>query len=359
MMRVAAALANLVVCASGLFAVPAGAQPPGTRQAPTLSWQRLPGAESCPALRQVASRVDAHLGGFGLVSPSEARSFVDASVEPVQPSGFRVRITLSDEVDTVLGVRELVEEAGDCARVVDAAALAIALLIDPDAGTRDASRSFESPRDKPSAPAMPATAGSRPAPMLPVPSAAAAEPERPPGSGQSRWRTRVSVGGLAAVGQLPNVAWGVLGGVRLAPEGRGFGVDVLGLYLAREREEIRPDAGGQFAAAAAALSGFWVPLRERQLAFSVGVGAQVGRIAASGFGFTGANHYAQSWLINTTLDLELSWRAVEPWGVLLRSSLGVPLWRDRFEVTPNGRPTDVFRAAPVVGFLSVGLLVEP
>ena len=358
MRRVAAALANLLVWASGLVAAPVLAQPAGARQAPTLSWQRLPGAESCPALRQVASKVDAHLGGFGLVSPSDARSFVDASVEPVEPSGFRVRITLSDETDTVLGVRELVEEASDCARVVDAAALAIALLIDPDAGTREAS-SFESPRDKPSTPAAHATARNGPAPMLPVPAAAAAELERGPGSGRLRWRSRVSVGGLAAVGQLPNVAWGLLGGVRLAPESRRFGIDALGLYLAREREEIRADAGGQFAAAAAALSGFWAPLRERQLALSVGAGAQLGRIAASGFGFTGTNDYAQSWLINATLDLELSWSALEPWGVLLRSSLGVPLWRDRFEVTPNGRPSEVFRATPVVGFLSVGLLVEP
>jgi hypothetical protein len=358
MMHVAAALTNLVVCASVLVAAPVVAQPAGTRQAPTLSWQRLPGAESCPPLRQVASKVDAHLGGFGLVSPSEARSFVDASVEPVEPSGFRVRITLSDEADTVLGVRELVEEAGDCARVVDAAALAIALLIDPDAGTRETSGSFDSPRDKPSTPVAHAPARNGPAPMLPL-LAAAAEPERAHGSGRLRWRSRVSVGGLAAVGQLPNVAWGVLGGVRLAPESRRFGVDVLGLYLARKREEIRSDAGGQFAAAAATLSGFWLPLSERQLAFSVGAGAQLGRIAASGFGFTGTNAYAQSWLINATLDLELSWRAVEPWGILLRSSLGVPLWRDRFQVTPNGRPTEVFRSTPVVGFLSVGLLVEP
>ncbi len=322
------------------------------RQASSLSWSRLAGAESCPALRDVARRVDAHLGGAALVAPSAAKAFIDASIEPVLPQGFRVRITLTSDADRAMGVRELVQDTGDCAEATDAAALAIALMIDPTAGQRpETSLPVAEP---PPVAAPPAVA--------PRPPAAPAQPECPrpvPQAVSRSWRARVALGPVGAVGQLPHLAWGAFGSVRLSPATRRLGVDVLGFYLGRQRAELRTDAGGHFTAAAAGLAGWWAPWRQGSLAFSVGAGAQVGSIVGTGFGFTARTNYAQSWLLNASLDADLAWTALEPWGVLLRGSLGFPLWRDTFQATQGGQPFVIFKPAPAVAFLTLGVAFEP
>ncbi len=324
------------------------------RKASSLSWSRLAGAESCPPLREVARRVDAHLGGAALVAPSAAKAFIDASIESVSPQGFRVRITLSSDTDSALGVRELVQDTPDCAQATDAAALAIALMIDPTAGQQPQTALPVAAPVPVAAP--PAVASSAPAPLR------LAQPEcsQPPAQTASRsWRARVALGPVGAVGQLPHLAWGALGSVRLSPASRRVGIDVVGFYLGRQRAEARKDAGGHFSAAAAGLAGWWAPWRQGSLAFAVGAGAQVGGIVGTGFGFTARTNYAQSWLLNASLDADLAWMALEPWGVLLRGSVGFPLWRDTFQATQGGEPFVIFRPATAVAFLTLGVVFEP
>ncbi len=97
-----------------------------------------------------------------------------------------------------------------------------------------------------------------------------------------------------------------------------------------------------------------------RLARGVGrAGAQVGAIVGAGFGFSARTNYAQGWLLNATLDADMAWTAFEPWGLLLRGSLGFPLWRDTFQATQDGKPSVIFKPAAAVAFLTVGVVFEP
>jgi hypothetical protein len=102
-----------------------------------LNWSRQAGAEDCPDVSELAKRVNMHLKRDAFVSPAAAQVLIDAVIESVEPQGFRVRVTISS-ADATPGVRELESPGADCSDAVDAAALAIALMIDPNVLSSDA-----------------------------------------------------------------------------------------------------------------------------------------------------------------------------------------------------------------------------
>jgi len=114
------------------WVVPVKAQPTGASKTVALSWVRLPGAERCGDTRELASKVDAHLQRSAFVAPALAQLQIEASVEPTPSNAWKLRIALFD-ASRAAGTRELLVEQPSCAEVIDAAALAIAVMIDPDA----------------------------------------------------------------------------------------------------------------------------------------------------------------------------------------------------------------------------------
>ena len=67
---------RVAILASTLGLAAARAEP----AAPTaLSWHRLPGAEACPGLKEVALRVSAHLGRDPFATPSVASVFIEGA----------------------------------------------------------------------------------------------------------------------------------------------------------------------------------------------------------------------------------------------------------------------------------------
>ncbi len=101
-----------------------------TLAAPTarLVYSRAPGAESCAneeALRRaVAARI-----GYDPFFPWATKTIV-ASMATLAPAGFVASVNLVDESGIEHGARAL-HTSGSCAELLDAAALAIALAIDP------------------------------------------------------------------------------------------------------------------------------------------------------------------------------------------------------------------------------------
>ena len=359
----------LVVAVAGLaswFALPASAQPLRTDTA-ALNWSRLPGAEACPDLGELARRVGQHLKRDPFVSPAKARVIVDASIELAQP-GFRVSIVLSSSDQARPGQRELVSPNLDCNDAVDSAALAITLMLDPDALTRsdepattsDAAFPPDTSAAAPPAPAKPEAAPAKATTQIAVTTHTEPPPPRP--RPRKLGLTQLAAGGLAATDQIPGNSFGFTLGLRRVNQLRSRGINLGVSYLAPRQLLLRTgesQAGGEFSLLGAELSGVWSPFRQEPLAVSVIAGAQVARLFAGGFGFTGSNRDVGSWLVSGTLEGELAWALSERWDLLIRLGVGVPVWRDRFEASVLGGTTTILDPAPLFGTLKVALAVSP
>lgn len=100
----------------------------------SLNWIRESGAEGCPTVKELSQRVDARLGDEAFVAPSNADIMLDATIAPsADQSGWRLRIHMADAEGTELGTRDFTVAKTDCREAVDAVALALALMVGPDA----------------------------------------------------------------------------------------------------------------------------------------------------------------------------------------------------------------------------------
>jgi hypothetical protein len=181
------------------------------RAAPTarLVYSRTAGAEACPdegeMRRAIAERV-----GYDPFFPWAQKTVV-ASMAPASPQGFIATVSLVDEHGYSHGAREI-HTSGRCAELREAAALAIAIAIDPQLL---APRAEDPPAPPPSPPPVPPEAPAppaSPAPAARAPIAAAPALRAPPSPGPP-----VMVEGSAGV-------VGSLGVAPLATVGLSLGV---------------------------------------------------------------------------------------------------------------------------------------
>lgn len=328
---------------------------PAQKPTAVLSWVRAPGAEACANLAEVAARVNARLGRPAFVAPTEAKLLIEATITGDRESGgFRVRIVLNTDAGAPLGTRDLGVPGDDCRAATDTAALAIALMIDPDAAAADSEATFPveaRANREPPQPAPPAK------PSGPIEQAAS--PASRPTVQSDHWRTRLGVAALASVGQLPSVAIGALGLVRLSPASGLAGVDVSARYLAKKDQELRPNVGGTFSASSVGLAGFWAPIQKPRITFSVAAGGEVGVMASNGYNLATRNDYRLTWLTNAALDAELAVRLTGSVALLLRSSLKLPLVREHFEAKAGGQTTEIFSTSAMIGDLALGVAFDP
>ncbi len=177
-----------LVLAAALAADGATPAPPATAAADgggpgvRLSWVRGEGAGSCPDANAIEAEVVGRLGSNPFAR--QPTQFIEAMVTQ-RPDGHQVNIAMRAADGKLLGNRALTSTAPDCRSVATAAALTIAIMIDPDVLAR-------APAVVPSAPPAPP-----PEPTPPPPEPA---PSFPPG------RVTALVG--AGWGLLPGVAPG-------------------------------------------------------------------------------------------------------------------------------------------------------
>jgi hypothetical protein len=154
---------------------------PGARAEPEpvhFAWVRGPGAGACHGQKHIAEQVTARLGRDPFEA-SAARS-IDAYVTRSE-KGWRAEIYVRGSDGALAGTRELTSEAQDCAAIEAASVLAVALAIDPEAGTRSPSPPAPAPAPSlPPRPAPPSAAPSMTAPPSPPPASSAAAPPPPP-----------------------------------------------------------------------------------------------------------------------------------------------------------------------------------
>lgn len=179
-----------------LVSTPAQAQPASAAEkAPRvhLSWVRdREAAEACPDVSQVQADVAGRLG----YSPFVAGDQTSASIEVLVTHGkslWQAGAVMRNADGTMRGNRHVESAASDCHSLAAAAALAIALMIDPDIVTNP-------PRVGPARPVV-----VPPTPPRPV---AKPAPRLPPAQGGPHGA--VSLGVLGATGVLPKLAAGPL-----------------------------------------------------------------------------------------------------------------------------------------------------
>lgn len=305
-----------------------------------LGWVRGPGAELCPAESDMAERVVARLGR----NPFAARAShaIEASVSRAGDR-FTALIVVRDAAGSAVGSRELALEASDCAAVADAVALAIALVIDPDAALGP---------QTPPAPALAAPASPEPAAPLPCPPARACAPCRecpppPPAPAESEASLALVARGGVAFGALPAAAPG--GGLRGTAGGERIrGMASVWLFP----EQRAADARFSFGLAYAELGACAVIAREGTLALGACGGVSAGTIHAVVRDLP-APRAGERLCVGAEVGPELVIRVAGAVHAILGAELQVPLLAPEFYGELPGEP--VFqRSVGALTWLGVG-----
>jgi hypothetical protein len=257
--------------------------PPSDAERYSLSWVRDEGAEACPARADLAREVTKRLGR----APFDENAARSIEIQVAHgPRGFESLTRVRDATGKVVGRRELVSEEAGCESIFSATALAVALLIDPEAALSG---------DVPAAsvPSVPSVQASSTA-TLPAPettrkevSSPKLEPVRelpadePRSSPPARLPSPAGVGieGVIASGLTPELGPGANLFVSYRPGAR-FGVAANALYL-ESATASRSGAVFDVGLTAFGLSGTFDVIPESALRWTLGVGPMVGALHVS------------------------------------------------------------------------------
>ncbi len=190
---------------------------PGVR----LSWVRGPSATDCPDAATIEADTVRRLGHDPFAR--RAVHFIEAVVTR-EVESYRVTILMRDGEGKLLGSRVLTSGASDCRPLATAAALTIAILIDPEALARTSDEA-------------PARAPARLAP--PPPGTGEASPQ----GHKARWAGRAMATGLVGWGYLPEAAFGAALATTVELGRYGAVGSVIGVFP-EQRSTIN---GGDFA----------------------------------------------------------------------------------------------------------------
>jgi hypothetical protein len=210
----------------------AEAQSSAQSLAPTsysLSWARGDGAEGCPSARALAADVEQRLGRKVFDSSAE-QAF---EVQVTKSSGrYHSDVFVRDADGRPLGQRALESDEPDCSAVFNATALAIALVIDPEAASRE-------PKTSPAMAAFEALPPAPPAPVPPPPPPPAPEPKHAsPVPARAHTPTSIAARAELSGALVPDISTGLALVFMARPDER-FGFSVTAGYTAP-----RPARGG-------------------------------------------------------------------------------------------------------------------
>lgn len=342
---------NLIASVFGCLtlAVPRGAaaEPPPL----DLTWTA---PASCPAGKEVSLRV-ASLLGSSPENPKSRLTAVGVVVESAQ--GFALDLSL--ESGGVTSRRKL--RGADCATLADAAAIVLAVAIDPRALDREpvTPPAPDPPPDpKPVDPPKPSPL---PAPFVPPPAPASPRPTILPRvpSAQSE-SLYAALGGsirtLVDIGSLPGATPALELALELWLDAYRIEAAFLILPDATAEAENRPTKGARFSFLGGVLDGCrslvpWAVRRERaslDLTFSACVGLEAGAMNGDGFGVALPEEASAFW-IAPRASLPLRLELVPPLGLRLQPELIVPLDPRSFVLRLDVANTVVHRPTPVAG----------
>jgi hypothetical protein len=361
-----AALAALAALAAGA----AGSEAGGAEERARISL-RYSAPEGCPAAADVIKEVDRLLGDRA--APSAAPIEVSARVSQEDGGGYRLRLEATR--DGTPRVREL--RGPTCAAVTDAAAVILALMIDPSAvasAPEEAPKAAQSEPEKTAQGDPPRTAPgevaanppvspsaptpSAPTPSAPAPAASSAPPSNAPAGAASRARAPgVSLGlGAWAGADIGSIAplsagFGLVGTLFYGPQRFDLG---LGVWPERSSTLAdRPSAGGDVSLTALS-AGTCRAIPAGPISLAPCGSLEIGRLSAAGFGVPRPGSGAAPWVALKAGGMA----AWEPWDsvwVTLRLEAVVPFIRPRFILEDVGA---VHQPSAVAGRAAAGLEVR-
>jgi hypothetical protein len=332
----------LAVAFASALAAPARAEPPAVFE---LSVTRAEGAGSCPSGNELERRVSARLGRVPFTSRAEQA--IEATLSR-RDDTWRAEIRLRDADGIIRGERQIDANGQDCEALAEAATLAIALTIDPDAPLTAPARA-SGVAESLTPPAAPATTAAEdcsatPCPVPPpCPEPRCAPPVAPPTIAAA---LRAALSGGLIPGPAPGVALSTEAGLERI---RG----TLGVLFLPETDASDPRFAFGLTTAALGACGF--PL-VTELEFGLCAELQLGAIHAVVRDLQPLDPGDQVWL---ALAGGPRLRLHGPGPVFFEAggSAVVPLLDRSFDVEGLAEP--VFRTAVVggIGFLGVGLRV--
>jgi len=303
----------------------------------SLSWVALPGAENCGGAGQLARTVENRLHRHALVSPSQADTSIEGRLERSgAPPYWHAIVEVRDRTGAVVGSREFESGSPDCSEIRDSVALAVALMIDPDAVLHP-----------PAPPAEPPTQVV--VQRLEVPAVAAPVIASP-------WRVRPAASVALGGGFLPSPSVGFLADVAVIPPGF-WQVDILaGMWGGQTLSAVsRATADFSLAFGGLAICPLSVESPKR-IGFDLCAGAEVGAFRSTGRGFSPSKS-------NTGVFAELVGTGVlrVPVGAgvafQLRGDAGVAVYRDRFVYTDEQGKQNLFVPSPATASAALGVSI--
>jgi hypothetical protein len=315
-----------------------------------LSWVRGQGAEECPAGRALAAEVERRIGRpvFDVAAP---HSF---EVQVTRVGGvFHSDVFVRDESGKTTGHRALQSDEPGCEALFGATALAIALVIDPEAASREPGAPAEAAFETPPPPPAPVPAVSPPAP---APAPASREAPKPLAAPVPKPSTPVTLslrghvsGGLVPEGSpgfalafsaRPTERWGfAISGWYTAPKPAERGVGSIEVGLTRASAALTFDA-----------------VRARRVRLDLAAGTSLGALHLAVRTPAPVTDTGDFWFVALELGAGMKLGVSEGVFLELGGATLVPLGRQEF--LARGQEAPIWRQPGVagVGFAGVGML---
>jgi hypothetical protein len=309
----------------------------------SLSWVRGAGADSCASPGAVATAVEKLLGHNAFAPPERAASSIEALVSRANDR-WRAEIRLVGQDDRNRGQRTIEVSESTCDALTVPAALAIALLVDPDATGARQRPADPTPSDRSCPPAVvaPVTRDvdrrDREAPL-----------EAPPA------RAVIEGAAVVALGLLPGVAPGAAVGVHFETSSR-WDIGVRGSLWFTRSVALRPDITADFRLTEVGPKVCRALLVKRWARVSPCVGFQFGVLHARGNGFAAPEAHDDITAEGDAVLRASVMHVRRGLHAALELGIAVPFVRHPYEFhDEQGRISEAFRAAPVAGAAAFAL----
>jgi hypothetical protein len=316
--------------------------PPPKGRTSSLSWIRLPGAESCVATQALARAVEERLARQVFVSAAQADVSVEGRIEPKEKGGFHAVLTIRDAKGELLGTREIDRPDASCDAMTHPVALVIAVMIDPLTPPSP-------PQDRKEREVV--VERRDVIVQVPVPVAVEVEPEPP------KFRFEGSAAATGAVGLLPNPAVGIGAFALLEPRAAipfvGFGS-----YWLAPSADADAGKGAHTALSMVLFGGGFCPLwHHAKVAhlYACATG-HLGMIFARSSGYALPPTDAPRVVWDAAVELRSTVLVVKPFVIRLGIQGIVPLLRPRYTYDrADGTQGEVFHTAPIAGMVDLGV----
>jgi len=303
--------------------------------------------EPCPAKAEFLAAIARMLGDQVTMEHT-----LFANVVIAQPSGTSYQLTLTTRLDGISGQRVL--EGRACKVVADAAAVTIALLLNPDLRVPTAPEPSDKPSNPPLDPAQKTASIDEPAPVaLPdaAPKEAPSQEPVPAISPHRRWYGILSTQIGLQLGVLPHASPLFSIGVGAGRERAVIGA--MGSYSPPQDAMLAPSLGGRLWTASVGVRGCWF-WTTRSPRLSNCLGAELTRLHGLGTGVTKVREGVTYWF-SPTLSADADFALLGRLWLRLSAAAMVPLTRPDTHLDDIGT---VQQPAKVAGRADAGLVVS-